>query len=166
MNKNFYFYFFFIRAFVLMQRKRKRTSKVWELGIYNRSEEDGSVWCIVCKKKLCSNTNTLKKHFEIFHSNVENERQPTKHLLIEWIAGASLPFTTIENPNFITFMASVAPQFKIPSADTIQSELNDLFEVKRGKIMNEMEESQSPIHLLIDLWDSPNHKTYVGMFDI
>ena len=50
-----------------------------------------------------------------------------KKKLVQWIVINQQPFTTIQEPAFLEFIQTLAPDIKIPSATSIKTSIMDFY---------------------------------------
>jgi len=54
--------------------------------------------------------------------------------LARWIIINQHPFTVVEETNFISFIHSLNPNIKVPTADTIKNKIISFYETDKEKI--------------------------------
>ncbi|OXU19649.1 hypothetical protein TSAR_000963 [Trichomalopsis sarcophagae] len=79
------------------------------------------------------------------------------------IAKDKIPYSTVENEGFETFVKYVAPLFKVPSRLTVTRLMQNKYDVLSEIIKTELSTVQS-ISLTADIWtDTLNNKSYIGV---
>lgn len=102
-------------------------------------------------------------HFTILKRLTE---ETSTSLLLDWITTSYSSFLIVENPEFIKFLSSVSPLYNLPGADTVSNLLWHKMEEKEVLLIKYLQESQSRINLLVDVWESPNSKSFIGLYFI
>jgi hypothetical protein len=82
--------------------------------------------------------------------------------LIKWVVIHQHPFTIVEEPHFISYIHSLHPTAKIPSADTIKSSISNCYEIDREKVRNLLLDIEK-ISYTIDCWTSPSAKSFLSI---
>ena len=78
-----------------------------------------------------------------------------------------ITFSQVENDWFRAFLAVFNTKLAewIPkSGDTVRAWIMEDFQQRQSDIAKQLQESKSLIHLSYDLWTSPNHLAFVGVF--
>jgi len=83
--------------------------------------------------------------------------------LIKWIVINQHPFTIVEQPNFISFVHTLYPATKMPSADTVKRYIVNSYETARINMQNILENLSSKISFTTDIWTSPNTKSFLSL---
>ncbi|KAK3219996.1 hypothetical protein Dsin_013966 [Dipteronia sinensis] len=155
--------------------KRKLTSKVWDS--FNREKING-VWTAICKgcnKKLSgkgtSGTSHLKKHRDncprlqfrdvgqMLKATKTKERDveiktfkfdqdTTRKELANMVILHEYPLSMVEHSWFHRFMRTAQPLFKIPSRNTLKSDILQIYDYERAKLKGLLEKIRVGLHLL------------------
>ena len=85
------------------------------------------------------------------------------HRLLFMLTKDKMPYSTVENEGFKTFVRYIAPLYKIPSRLTTTKMMEDKYDVLSEIVKNELSTVQS-ISLTSDIWtDTMNNKRYLGV---
>ena len=93
-------------------------------------------------------------------------RQVILEALIQLIIICNLSFVIIKEPAFLAFCCCLNPeavQFIPRSPNTIPQLLGSSLSYYQISVQQKLQETQSLIHLSIDIWISPNRRSYLAI---
>lgn len=83
--------------------------------------------------------------------------------LLYMIAKDNMPFSTVENEGFLTFMKTVVPLYTIPSRRTVTRLLEGKYDLLSSMVKVQLSEIKD-VSLTTDIWmDSLNTKSFLGV---
>src|SRR5579859_4485821 len=147
---------------------------IWEYFEKKTDEENNKpyILCLTCQHHFSAknSTTTLERHLKSRHPDVFEqfkkgikirlelwsiEVQKEKHnLFINWVITDQQPFTIVENQDFNKFMASIQPNYKLPSRHIVKDMIMKKFENAQAQINNYLQLSTSKFSLTMDMWTS------------
>ncbi|KAK2634576.1 hypothetical protein Ddye_029368, partial [Dipteronia dyeriana] len=68
------------------------------------------------------------------------------------------PLSMVEHSGFHRFMGTAQPLFKIPSRNTLKSDILQIYDYERGKLKGLLEKNKGRIALTTDMWTSHNQR--------
>jgi len=83
--------------------------------------------------------------------------------LARWIIINQHPFTVVEETNFISFIHSLNPNIKVPTADTIKNKIISFYETDKEKIKTILQDVPGKISFTTDCWTSPSFKSFLSL---
>lgn len=83
--------------------------------------------------------------------------------LVKWVVIHQHPFTIVEEPYFVSYIHSLHPSAKIPSADTIKSFISNVYEIDKEKVQNFLLNITGKISFTTDCWTSPSSKSFLSI---
>src|SRR2546423_12962365 len=72
-------------------------------------------------------------------------------------------FTVVEETNFISFIYSLNPNVKVPTADTIKNKIISFYETDKEKIKTILQDVPEKISFITDCWTSPSFKSFLSL---
>ncbi|GBC14748.2 zinc finger BED domain-containing protein RICESLEEPER 2-like [Rhizophagus irregularis DAOM 181602=DAOM 197198] len=84
-------------------------------------------------------------------------------MLAAWIAVDDQSFTVVECPEFHQVIRLCNPNVNLPSADTIQSDILNLYSIYRQDIKNQLQNSPGRLSFTLDGWTSPNNISFLSV---
>ncbi|XP_076951352.1 zinc finger BED domain-containing protein RICESLEEPER 2-like [Bidens hawaiensis] len=169
-------------------RKRKLTSIVWNHFEKMTINGEDKAECHYCKRKLGAKsengTRHLLDHYNKFcpKRNQRDIRQqvlgmgqkttdgqtnltclnfdPDKSRkdLAEMVIVHEYPLVIVEHHKFRKFVTGLQPLFKVPSRNTLKSDILKIYDFQKEKTMGILEKNQSRIAITTDMWTSGNQK--------
>ncbi|CAL5344289.1 unnamed protein product [Camellia sinensis] len=164
---------------------RKNPSFVWQ---HFKKEKIDGVWkaiCNYCKKHLGGNpkhgTSHLRDHYRsclkkrkgmdmrqrVLTSNFNKESPKVSYSFDEDIARRELsnaiilheyPLSIVDHIGFKRYSMALQPLFKVPSRNTIKSDILKIYDNEKEKIMRLVQSNQSKVAITTDMWTSSNQK--------
>ncbi|TXG63502.1 hypothetical protein EZV62_010496 [Acer yangbiense] len=165
--------------------KRKLTSDVWLH--FDREKRDG-VWtavCKNCKKRLSakskSGTSHLRGHLDrcpcrIFHdvqqmlkatktkeedvklSTFQFDQDIARRELANMVILHEYPLSIVDHSGFQRFLCSVQPMFKIPTRNTLKSDIMKMYDYERVKTLDLLKRNKWRITITTDMWTCNNQR--------
>ena len=86
-----------------------------------------------------------------------------KKNLIRWIVINQHPFTIVEEDHFITFLHSLYPLVRLPTADTIKNKIMAYYEADKVKMETILKDLPGKISFTTDCWTSPSTKSFLSL---
>jgi hypothetical protein len=86
-----------------------------------------------------------------------------KKNLIRWIVINQHPFTIVEEDHFITFLHSLYPSVRLPTADTIKNKIMAYYEADKVKMETILKDLPGKISFTTDCWTSPSIKSFLSL---
>lgn len=80
------------------------------------------------------------------------------------IALGYLPLRIVEGRGFTKFMTIIAPEFKIPSRNTIKSRMEKVYCDKKEKLITELDQIEY-VSLTTDMWTSNSTKCFITVIE-
>ena len=165
--------------------KRKLTSKVWDS--FNREKINGvmTAICKGCGKKLSgkgtAGTSHLKKHSDncprrqfrdvgqmlkatktkegdVEIRTFKFDQDTTRRELANMVILHEYPLSMVEHLGFHRFMGTAQPLFKLPSSNTLKSDILQIYDYERAKLNGLLEKNKGRIALTTDMWTSHNQR--------
>lgn len=157
--------------------KRKNGSPIHNYA--SEIQEGNSVYykCNFChvKYKKSGGTRTMMDHLRDSHSDLvgdsidtkkrklEDEKTLSDELLCMALITDNLPFRFVENEYFIEWLLRVAPNYNLPSRQSLADKVLELlYNRERNRIMSELEKASS-VSLTTDGWVSQKKFNYIGV---
>ena len=84
-----------------------------------------------------------------------------KKNLIRWIVINQHPFTIVEEDHFITFVHSLHPSVRLPTADTIKNKIMAYYEADKVKMETILKDLPGKISFTTDRWISSSTKSFL-----
>lgn len=162
------------------------TSKVWKY--FKRTEDSKNVKCQLCEVNLSytgGTTNMLNhirlKHKEEFDRPETPEKQPTlsnfvnsprsrkfsgketddiTRAIVDMVVFDYMPLQMVEGKGFKKLMSIVAPNYNIPSRNTIKSRIEKVYEDRKSAVLGELDRVDT-VALTTDTWTSNATKSYL-----
>lgn len=83
------------------------------------------------------------------------------HSVCKWIVSASLPFSTVENREFIRLLEVLDKSYKLPVRTTFQRRIIDEYKHRSVQIKELIAKEPGKISLTCDAWSSTVYKGYM-----
>ena len=83
--------------------------------------------------------------------------------LIRWIVIRQHPFTIVEEDQFVSFVHSLYPSAKIPTADTIKNKIMTNYETDKIKMQAILKDLPGKVSFTMDCWTSPSTKSFLSI---
>ncbi|CAB5393651.1 unnamed protein product [Rhizophagus irregularis] len=96
-------------------------------------------------------------------SNTVFSNEIFQEMLAAWIAVDDQSFTVVECPEFHQVIRLCNPNVNLPSADTIRSDILNLYSIYRQDIKNQLQNSPGRLSFTLDGWTSPNNISFLGV---
>ncbi|KAI3783257.1 hypothetical protein L1987_42333 [Smallanthus sonchifolius] len=171
----------------LVDKKRKFTSPAWEHFTKLKVNGEEKAECIYCKTKLGAKSKNGTKHLLSHMNNCKKRKNKdirqqvlsmnqiktpgqsdlscynfdadkSRHDLAEMVIVHEYPLSMVEHHGFRKFVGSLQPFFKVPSRNTLKSDILKIFEYEKQKTMRILEKNSSRIAITTDMWTSSNQK--------
>ncbi|PKY19045.1 hypothetical protein RhiirB3_383802 [Rhizophagus irregularis] len=129
-------------------KKSRICHPVWQY--LSRNVDNTSIICNLCQQKYSSKTgiSTIKEHFMTNHKDewtMIEQQQTNKSvepygkkdmkriihfnsLLFRWIICDQQSFSVVENDDFIAFITTLDPRYKLPSRQTVSIKIQEIYE--------------------------------------
>ncbi|KAJ0556901.1 putative transcription factor/ chromatin remodeling BED-type(Zn) family [Helianthus annuus] len=170
-----------------VDRKRKLTSPAWEHFKKIKVNGEEKAECNYCNTKLGAKSKNGTKHL-LFHmekcpkrKNKDmrqqvlsmNQVKSSGHSdvscynfdadlsrtdLAEMVIIHEYPLVMVEHHGFRKFVHGLQPFFKVPSGNTLKSDVLKIFYHEKKKTMRILEKNASRIAITTDMWTSSNQK--------
>ncbi|XP_076884521.1 zinc finger BED domain-containing protein RICESLEEPER 3-like [Bidens hawaiensis] len=143
--------------------KRKR-SAVWNHFKLMKVNGEDKAECNYCKKKLGDIRQSIlimeqkkvdgsSSYLSNYTFNPDNSRRD----LAEMIIVHEYPLTTVDHHGFRKFVQGLQPLFKVPSRNTIKSDILKIYEYERVKTKKLLGRITSRVAITTDMWTA-NHQ--------
>lgn len=172
---------------VVLGRKRKCTSDVWlDFTKINVDGEDFAI-CNTCSSKLKANskngTKSLRDHRDrhdktksmdirqqmlrasekrkdgnVDINNHYFDQEKSRYELACMVILHEYPLSIVNHVGFRKFVSSLQPQFKIPSRNTMKSDIIKIFDCEKAKVMHLMGKLGCRVAITTDMWSSKHTK--------
>ena len=87
----------------------------------------------------------------------------SRDILCKMIIAHELPFSIVEHPLFKAFLACLQPKFRVISRGTIKTNVMQIFQLMKAKIMTEIK-STDRVALTTDLWKSSTQAPFMFLY--
>ena len=169
-------------------RKRKTRSVVWNHFKRMKVDGAIKAECNYCKKKLGGSsqngTRHLHDHFKScarrpvrdirqhilvgqqkkvdgttsYVSNYTFNADTSRKDLAEMIIIHEYPLSIVEHHGFRKFVGGLQPLFKVPSRNTIKSDIFKIYDFERQRTLKMLEKNTSRVAITTDMWTASNQK--------
>ncbi|KAK2652189.1 hypothetical protein Ddye_012045 [Dipteronia dyeriana] len=173
---------------VIENGKRKLTSNVW---LHFDREKRDDVWtaiCKNCKKRLSAKSRSGTTHLHgylercprrVFHdvkqmlkatktkegdvklSTFQFDQDIARRELANMVILHEYPLSIVDHSGFQRFLTSVQPMFKIPTTNTLKSDIMKMYEYERVKILDLLKRNKGRIAITTDMWTCNNQSLHV-----
>ncbi|KAL0564557.1 hypothetical protein V5O48_017488 [Marasmius crinis-equi] len=152
---------------------------------FNKGKTVYKFICKVCggdTQRICSDSSTsnLKRHVTENcpkrEGAQEQQKQTTldeqfskytygelRYLLAEWVTVCHRLDVIVEDEPFKRFVFLLNPLAKVPSADTLQRDITEMFEVSQEGLIEMLVGHEGRFNLVFNAWTSPNHSKFLGL---
>ncbi len=167
--------------------KKRLTSKAWEFFTKVKVDGVWKAKCNRCSNllsyKVKNGTSHLNDHYRNYcrkmqHKDIKQmllrgqakadgtmmvgtysfDQEASRKELVKMIIVHEYPICMVEHDGFRSYSASLQPLFKIPSRNTIKSDILKLYEEKRTSLMRELDSLDSRISVTTDMWTAEHQK--------
>ena len=158
-------------------------SNTWKY--FKRSADDKTVKCTLCSSEMTytGGTTNMLNHLRLKHLSEQkpsnNDKQfsmdsfvnsPKKlsssqsekitQAIADMIIKDYIPLSIVESESFVNLMQIVAPDYKVPSRNTVKSRLIKRYDDERDSLVKELNSVQS-VSLTTDTWTSNATESYI-----
>ena len=158
-------------------------SNAWKY--FKRSADDKTVKCTLCSSEMTytGGTTNMLNHLGLKHPSEQkpsnNDKQfsmdsfvnsPKKlsssqsgkitQAIADMIIKDYVPLSIVESESFVNLMQIVAPDYKVPSRNTVKSRLIKRYDDERDSLVKELNSVQS-VSLTTDTWTSNATESYI-----
>lgn len=166
--------------------KRKLKSIVWEHFELKKINEIVKAECRYCKKLLGGASKNGTKHLHEHYQRCPRRRvvdMRQKIITNNWTKGDGknmtsysfeqdvsrddlgkmiimheYPLSMVDHVGFRRFVGNLQPLFKVPSRNTVKSDILKIYDYERVKTMKLIESNESRVAITTDMWTSTNQK--------
>ncbi|KAJ0432485.1 putative transcription factor/ chromatin remodeling BED-type(Zn) family [Helianthus annuus] len=170
-----------------VNKKRKSSSPAWEHFTKLKVNGELKAECNYCKKRLAAGSSNGTRHL-LAHMDTCKKRKnkdirqqvlsanqiktsgqselscynfdadKSRKDLAEMVIVHEYPLVIVEHRGFRKFVCGLQPFFKVPSRNTLKSNIMKIFEYEKQKTMRILEKNTSRIAITTDMWTSSNQK--------
>ncbi|KAK1421801.1 hypothetical protein QVD17_24433 [Tagetes erecta] len=169
------------------EKKRKLTSLVWDHFKKIKINGEEKAECNYCKSKLGAKSKNGTKHLHAHLKSCPNRKNKdlrqqvlsmnqintsgnsdiscysfdgdiSRRDLAEMIIAHGYPLSIVEHHGFRKFVRGLQPFFKVPSRNTLKSDVLKIYDYEKQKTMRILEKNPSRIAITTDMWTSSNQK--------
>ncbi|CAB5180420.1 unnamed protein product [Rhizophagus irregularis] len=120
-----------------------------------------------------SSTGNLNQHLKTHLDKIDPSVQRQAEFMKKFIDGENKDsntiavddqsFTVVKCPEFRQVIRLCNPNVNLPSADTICSDILNLYSIYRQDIKNQLQNSPGRLNFTLDGWTSPNNISFLGV---
>ncbi|CAB4496166.1 unnamed protein product [Rhizophagus irregularis] len=164
-------------------KKSRICHPVWQY--LSRNVDNTSIICNLCQQKYSSKTgiNTIKGHFMTNHKDewtMIEQQQTNKSvelygkkdmkriihfnsLLFRWIICDQQSFSVVENDDFIAFITTLDPRYKLPSRQTVSIKIQEIYESQCKILKTYFSKLSSKVAITTDVWTACTNQAYMSV---
>ena len=110
-----------------------------------------SVLILVGRQKKVDGTTSYVSNYTF---NADTSRKD----LAEMIIIHEYPLSIVEHHGFRKFVGGLQPLFKVPSRNTIKSDIFKIYDFERQRTLKMLEKNTSRVAITTDMWTASNQK--------
>ncbi|XP_050883902.1 zinc finger BED domain-containing protein DAYSLEEPER [Lathyrus oleraceus] len=145
--------------------KRKLTSFVWNHFKRKTINGEEKVVCNYCNKALTDIRQSIlvREHKKVdgsssYLSNYHFDPEKSRNDLVSMIIIHEYPLSIVDHLGFKVYSEGLQSLFKVPSRNTVKSDIIKIYENENLKTMRLLDKIESKIALTSDIWTASNQK--------
>ncbi|CAB4444399.1 unnamed protein product [Rhizophagus irregularis] len=137
-------------------KKSRICHPVWQY--LSRNVDNTSIICNLCQQKYSSKTgiSTIKGHFMTNHKDEWTmiEQQQTNKSVEPYV---------VENDDFIAFITTLDPRYKLPSRQTVSIKIQEIYESQCKILKTYFSKLSSKVAITTDVWTACTNQAYMSV---